>query len=143
MTPEETELLQQLANDVSELTFQHAPSERDADYKCAFCGMRPKKIRAYHGSTVPISKFDRRFSAQGVFWFSEDMDKILRGESGAVSSKYLMEVILTVRKTAGWDEYEKLVLAQIKAMGYDSIKLDDNWVIFDPKNIKIIDQVRT
>ena len=42
-----------------------------------------KKIKAYHGSNSPIKRFDKNFSAQGVFWFSEDKDKILKGESGA------------------------------------------------------------
>jgi len=97
-----------------------------------------QKIKAYHGSPVPITRFDKNFSAQGVFWFSEDKDKILRGDSGASSVKYIMEVILKVTKTAGWDEYDKLGLGQIEDMGYDSILLDDDWIIFKNKNIKIV-----
>lgn len=100
--------------------------------------LESKKIKAYHGSNVPISRFDRNFSAQGVFWFSENKDKILKGNSGASSSKYIIEVILNVNKIAGWDEYEKLSLSEIEHLGYDSIKLDDDWVIFKNKNIKII-----
>ena len=42
-------------------------------------------VVAYHGSNVPIKKFSRDFGAQGVIWFSEDKDKILAGESGALS----------------------------------------------------------
>ena len=95
------------------------------------------KVIAYHGSNVPIRRFNREFSAQGMFWFSEDRAKILRGESGAVSSKYIMTVELSVTKTAGWPEYDKLMLDQIQNDGYDSIKLDDDWVIFDAKNIKV------
>lgn len=95
------------------------------------------KILAYHGSNLPIVKFDRNFSAQGVFWFSEDKDRILKGESGASSVKYIIEVILTVNKIAGWDEYEKLPLGEIYRDGFDSIKLDDDWIIFKNKNIKI------
>ncbi|NCP97736.1 hypothetical protein GW796_05780 [archaeon] len=97
-----------------------------------------RKIKAYHGSNVPINKFNRDFSAQGVFWFSEDKDKIIKGTSGAVSSKYIMEVILTVDKTAGWDDYEKLSLFEIENLGFDSIHLDDDWVIFKNKNIKVV-----
>ena len=96
-----------------------------------------KKIIAYHGSSSPITKFDRKFSAQGVFWFSENKDKILKGESGAVSTKYIIEVVLTVNKTAGWDEYERLSLGEIYNLGYDSIHLDDDWVIFNNRAIKI------
>tara|TARA_R110000822_G_scaffold128195_38_gene264007 strand:- start:1110 stop:1472 length:363 start_codon:yes stop_codon:yes gene_type:complete len=96
-----------------------------------------RKIIAYHGGHKPIKKFDRDFSAQGVFWFSEDKDKILGGTSGAASSKYIMTVELTVTKTAGWKEYEPLGLGEIMDLGFDSIKLDDDWVIFDTNNIKV------
>lgn len=98
-----------------------------------------KKVVAYHGSPVPIRKFDRNFSAQGVFWFSEDEDKILRGDSGASRVKYMITVELNIKKAAGWKEYEKLGLGQIDQEGYNSIKLDDDWVMFDNKDIKITD----
>lgn len=95
-------------------------------------------VTAYHGSKVPIENFSRDYGAQGVIWFSEDKDIILRGESGAVSSKYIMKVELTVDKTAGWDEYDKLYLQQIEDEGFDSLHLDENWVMFDPKRIKVV-----
>jgi len=97
-----------------------------------------RKVVAYHGSSLPLTKFNYGVSGGGVFWFSEDKDKILRGETGAASTKYIIKAILTVSKTAGWEEYDKLFLQQIRAEGYDSIKLDDNWIIFDKKNIKIV-----
>jgi len=50
-----------------------------------------------------------------------------------------MKVELTVDKSAGWDEYNKLYLQQIADEGYDSIKLDDDWVMFEPRRIKVID----
>jgi hypothetical protein len=95
-------------------------------------------VTAYHGSRVPIRRFDPRFSAQGVLWFSEDPEKIIRGESGAVSSAYLMKVRLHVDHTAGWDEYERYFLAQIEDLGFDSIQLDDDWVIFDPDRVEVV-----
>jgi len=98
----------------------------------------PRVITAYHGSDVQIRRFDPRYSAQGVFWFSTDKDKILRGESGAVSTKHLIKALLHVDKTAGWDEYDRHSLDELESLGYDSIHLDDDWVIFDPKRIKIV-----
>lgn len=105
---------------------------------------RSKVILAYHGSTVPIRRFDRRFSAQGVFWFSEDKNRIIRGESGAVGTDFLMTCELTVKNTAGWNEYENMYLDQLEKAGFDSIHLDDDWIIFDAKNIRVIaiDKVR-
>jgi hypothetical protein len=98
-----------------------------------------RSIIAYHGSNVPIKNFNRKFGAQGVIWFTEDKGKIIKGESGALSSKYIMTVKLTIKKPAGWNEYDKLYLQQIEDLGHDSIKLDDNWVMFNPSNIKVID----
>ena len=103
-----------------------------------FMNEEERTVVAYHGSNVPIRKFSRDFGAQGVMWFAEDKDKIISGESGALSSKYIMKVELTVDKTAGWEEYDKLYLKQIEDEGYDSIQLDDNWIIFDPKRVKVI-----
>jgi len=97
-----------------------------------------KSFTAYHGSAVPIKKFDRKFGAQGVVWFSIDRDNILRGESGAQSVKYIMTVELTVNNPAGWDEYDKYFLQQLEESGYDSVELDENWIIFDPENVKWI-----
>ena len=103
-----------------------------------FMNEEERTVVAYHGSNVPIRKFSRDFGAQGVMWFTEDKDKIISGESGALSSKYIMKVELTVDKTAGWEEYDKLYLKQIEDEGYDSIQLDDNWIMFDPKRVKVI-----
>jgi hypothetical protein len=99
--------------------------------------LESKQVIAYHGSNQPIKKFDKKYSAQGVFWFSEDRDKILKGESGAASFKYIITATLTVNKVADWDLYEKKGLGQIEDMGFDSINLDDDWIIFDSKSIKI------
>ncbi len=96
-------------------------------------------IVAYHGSSVPIRRFNPAFYApEGGFWFSEDKNKILRGESGAVDTKYLMEVRLRVDKIAGWDEYDRYLTDQLLALGYDSVKLDDDWIVFDPDRIEVV-----
>ena len=95
-------------------------------------------VTAYHGSNVPIKKFSLDHGAQGVMWFAEDKDKIKRGESGANSSKYIMTVELDVENTTGWDDYDEKYLLQIKAEGFDSILLDDDWIIFDPARVKVV-----
>ena len=99
-------------------------------------------VTAYHGSAVPIRRFDPDYSAQGVFWFSEDKNKILRGESGAASAAYLIKALLHVNKSAGWAEYDRYSLGELENLGYDSIHLDDDWVILDPDRIKIVERTR-
>jgi methenyltetrahydromethanopterin cyclohydrolase len=71
-------------------------------------------------------------------WFSEDKDKIIRGESGALSSKYIMKVELNVENTTGWDDYDEKFLQQIEDEGFDSIQLDDDWIVFDPARVKVV-----
>jgi hypothetical protein len=77
-----------------------------------------------------------------VFWFSEDKDHILAGESGASSVKFLMEVRLTVDKVAGREEYERYGLGELRGLGYDSVCLEDSWIVFDTKRIKVLHAVR-
>ena len=95
-------------------------------------------VTVYHGSSVPINNFDKQFSAQGVFWFSEDRDRILRGESGAASTKWLMTVELKPGKVAGWDEYDRYSLGELDGLGFDSVKLDEDWIILEPENVKVV-----
>ena len=96
-----------------------------------------KKVIAYHGSNVPIKKFDTKMTNMGIFWFSENKQDVMDGKK-ANQRDYIMTAEITVNKTAGWDEYDKLGLGEIEQAGFDSIKLDEDWIIFDSKNIKVI-----
>jgi hypothetical protein len=97
-----------------------------------------RNVLAFHGSRDPFDKFDYNRAAQGVFWFTENIEDIKSGISGANSNRYIATVQLTVKNTANWEEYDKYMLQQLNDMGFDSIKLDDNWVIFDANNINIL-----
>ncbi|MDD5060909.1 MAG: hypothetical protein PHN44_01315 [Candidatus Marinimicrobia bacterium] len=90
----------------------------------------------YHGTNKEFTEFDNDFSAQGVHWFSSDKSKIEAGKSGAASSKKIIPAYLNAKKLAGWKEYEKYSLGEIKDLGYDGIKLDDDYVIFKPNQVK-------
>lgn len=92
----------------------------------------------YHGTSKAFSSFNSKYSAQGVFWFTSDKNKISAGESGAASKDTVIPVFLSAKNLAGWDEYSKLGLGQIENMGYDGIKLDDDYIIFEPTQIKSI-----
>jgi len=92
----------------------------------------------YHGTSKKFSTFNRKFSAQGVFWFTSDKNKIISGNSGAAKSSEIIPVFISASKIAGWPEYEKYGLGQIEGMGYEAIKLDDDYIVFDPRRIKSI-----
>jgi hypothetical protein len=55
----------------------------------------------YHGSNKNITKFIGKYSAQGVFWFTSDRNKIESGESGAAGTSTIMPVYLSASKIAG------------------------------------------
>jgi hypothetical protein len=92
----------------------------------------------YHGTNTDIKKFDNYLSNQGVFWFSSNKTSIESGESGANSISKIIPVFLSAKKIAGWDLYDKLSLGEIENLGYDAIKLGDDYVIFEPNQIKSI-----
>tara|TARA_R100000951_G_C2652814_1_gene184984 strand:- start:58 stop:7674 length:7617 start_codon:yes stop_codon:yes gene_type:complete len=104
------------------------------------------KTKAYHVTDEEFDEFDPNKSAMGgVFWFTTDKQKISRGKTGAGlrpdKKKKTLSVFLKTEKSAGWNEYDKLGLGQIESRGFDSIKLDDDFVIFDSSQIKLSDAV--
>jgi len=103
-------------------------------------------VTAFHVTDEKFDKFDPDKAAMGgVFWFTENEDKIKQGETGAGlrpgKEKTTLSVYLNTGKTAGWDEYDKLGLGEIEGKGYNSIKLDDDYIIFNPNQIKSADAV--
>jgi hypothetical protein len=98
-----------------------------------------RKIIAYHGTRQPFESFDIQHAPMGVFWFSENIESIKDESAGALSNKYIATVELKVEKTAGREDYEKYFLQQLEDMGYDSINLEEDWVVFDTDRIRILD----
>lgn len=84
----------------------------------------------YHGTNKKFSKFSLRDTAQGIIWFSSDRDKIERGDSGATGRQFIMELYAKIERPAGWREYEKMMLGQIR-QDYDGVILDDDNGEFD------------
>jgi hypothetical protein len=97
----------------------------------------------WHVSNHKFRRFSLANAAQGILWFAKDRDDLVRNLHGAnINSRrpvYLYEVKTTARNPAGWDEYDKLYLDQIRQMGFDSIDLDDDVVIFDPKDVRVVE----
>ena len=96
----------------------------------------------WHISNEKFSQFDNYMTAQGIFWFAKDRsDLVEHGHGANINSNkpvYLYEVTTTANNPAGWDEYDKYYLDQLRGMGYDSIDLDDDFVILDSKDIQIV-----
>jgi len=96
----------------------------------------------YHQTNEKFDKFDINKSYTHSFWFTSDKSTIERGETGANNypgkKVIVMEVYLSIQKMAGWDEYDKYDVGELIQMGYDGIQLDDDYVVFEPNQIKSI-----
>ena len=96
-------------------------------------------LPVYHGTNKQFDKFTFDNAAQRIIWFSSDRDKIAKGESGAASSKIIRTAYLKITNPAGWEEYDKLVLDQITQQGFDGIILDDDYVVFSPEQVWLVE----
>lgn len=97
-------------------------------------------LLVYHGTNKDFRRFNLKNSRQPIIWFSVDRDKIERGDAGAAGRTRIISAYLSIKKMAGWDEYEKYGLGQLWEMGYDGAKLDDDYFVFNSKQIKIVNQ---
>ena len=92
----------------------------------------------YHGTSKNFRIFKTLFGR--AIWFSEDRDKILRGDAGAQGISKILSVFLSAHKVAGWKEYDKLGEYEM-VREFDSVKLDDDWIVYSPEQIKLSDLV--
>ena len=90
-------------------------------------------VKAYHGTDKSFRIF--KPGTGRALWFSEDKDKILSGEAGAQGRSKLMPVYLNPGRVSGWKEYENMVEFQL-LRDFDSTKLDEDWIIYDPRRVK-------
>ena len=98
-------------------------------------------LLVHHVSTENFTVFDPDKAAMGgIIWFTSDKSKIESGETGAGlrpgKKRFVIDAHLSIKKMAGWDEYDKFGIGELKGMGYDGIKLDDDYVVFEPTQIK-------
>lgn len=95
--------------------------------------------KVYHGTNEKFGNFSLNRSVQGIIWFTDSIDSIKNGEHGGQGSKYIMTRYITINKPAGWDEYEKYGLGQLRGMGYDGVILPqgdkNDFIVFNTKSI--------
>lgn len=95
-------------------------------------------LKVYHGTRFNFDEFDLDKCAMGIIWFSSDESRILSGESGACGTSFIKEAYLSIKNPAGWDAYDKYGIGELKSQGFDGIFLDDNYVVFETSQIKVI-----
>ena len=97
-------------------------------------------LTVYHGTNATFDKFDLDKSTMGNLWFTSNKDSIIEGESGACGNNIIKAVNLCIRNPAGWAEYDKYSVGELIGLGFDGIILDDNYVVWDVSQVRIIDQ---
>ncbi len=98
-------------------------------------------LEVYHGTDDTFYTFDKNKTSDSLFWFTSDRNKIASGESGAAGRSKIVPYYLSAKKLAGWEEYDKYSVDELIQQGYDGIKLDDDYVVFSPNQIKSSDEV--
>jgi hypothetical protein len=100
----------------------------------------------YHISNNQFQQFDAEFLAQGVVYFAKSRDDLLSGGHGADANftkpVYLYTCTTGARHPAGYDEFDRYSIDELESQGYDSLDLDEDFVVFDPEKIEIVDVER-
>lgn len=103
--------------------------------------LNEQTYKVYHGTNKEFDKFDLNLTTQGIIWFTDSIESIQKGEHGGQGNKYIMTRYITINNPAGWPEYEKYGLGQLKDMGYDGVILPhgteyNDFIVFNNKNIR-------
>jgi len=101
--------------------------------------MNETTYKVYHGTNDKFGKFSLNRSTQGIIWFTDSIDSIKNSEHGGHGNKYIMTRYITINKPAGWNEYEKYGLGQLRDLGYDGVILPQgdktDYFVFSNKSI--------
>ena len=103
-------------------------------------------VKGFHVTNEKFDKFDPDKAAMGgVFWFTETRSKIDGDATGAGlrpgKEKIILDVYLKADNQAGWNDYNNLGLGEIEERGFDSVKLDDDYIIFNSNQVKSADPI--
>jgi len=103
------------------------------------------KLTVYHGTSETFKKFSMMKSTMGQIWFTSDRDKILKREAGAGGHGYIVTAEVTFLQPAGWEQYEKMSMAELKRDGYDGAILPENdgtnnfdCVVYSQNQVKVL-----
>ena len=84
----------------------------------------------YHFTNDIFNTIDFKKNAQGLFWFTDGKTALENGDISAPGLKpgkdiITKEMYVNMRKPAGYEEYDKYTIQQLKERGYDGILFDD------------------
>lgn len=100
--------------------------------------------RVHHGTGARFKKFNpKRATMGGIFWFTSNKGAIESGDIGAQGKGHIMDLYVSMQNPAGWPEYEKFGLGELKIRGYDGAILPHkdgfDGFVFDPNQLKSVE----
>lgn len=102
-----------------------------------------QRAKIYHSTDEVFEDFDVKKSADGTIWFSDNREKLEKGEVAATGKSIIMERIVDTNKLklGGWAETDKYSTDELISMGYDGLKLEDEgevtYQIFHPEKLEL------
>lgn len=112
-----------------------------------------KPLVVYHGTANEFNTFDKSKGQTPLFWFTADKKSLFDGRTSTNAKggvKKVMEVYLDIKNPANSDQYENFTIDQLKARGFDGIKLtkkdgysSDMYIAFEPNQIKSVNNIGT
>ena len=101
-------------------------------------------LMVHHGTGSKFSKFSKNKATMGgIIWFTSNKSAIESGEVGAQGNGHIMDLYVSLKNPAGWNEYQKYGLGQLKGLGYDGAILTDpdgnfDGFVFEPNQLKSV-----
>ncbi len=100
-----------------------------------------KPLIVYHGTASNFRAFNMKKQIMGTIWFTSDKSEIEAGNVGAAGSGKILELYASIQNPAGWDEYDKLGIWELKGRGYDGVILPNrdgsfHGICFEPTQLK-------
>lgn len=97
----------------------------------------------HHGTSKKFSVFSLKKAPQKIIWFTSNKSSVEAGEVGAAGHGHIMDLYASIKNPAGWDEYEKYGLGQLRDLGYDGAILPDpdgsiTGFVFDSNQLKSV-----
>ena len=101
----------------------------------------------YHFTNDTINRINFQKGAQGLFWFTTDKNSLKDGTISATGLRpnkeiKTMELYANIKNPAGWTEYDKYGIDELRWRGYDGAILEDGekkvgFVFDNPSQIKL------
>lgn len=109
------------------------------------CDIHGLPITMYHATGANFRKFNLKKTTQGIIWFTNNLKSLTdsQDKGGAQSTGRVITAHVNMENPAGWKEYDKLMLCQLKSYGFDGCILEKgegsfDAFVFDPSQIQII-----